>query len=169
MPLCWWCLQEVDACSRVDYPVDEGGLHSTREGCFCCAACCLAHLQRHRERRMVDLFAREQADLGLQGLQAAPDRELLREFGGPFSLERFHALQRPWITLVRAAPRGQVRLGCPLCCRGLRGEGKAKTLLTDRVVTRLQRLPDRDSRWTRPAAGRPRPAGGSGVHRRPGE
>ena len=95
--LCWWDCHPFDGPSHA-YPIDEQGKEGV--GFFCQPACIAAYLRSGlvgngaRQQRLLTLFTLMcQRLYGLRGraacIRPAPPREMLRAFGGPWTIEEF--------------------------------------------------------------------------------
>ena len=99
---CWWCCHQFDGIP-VGLPLRHvaGVFHCT--GVFCGLECALAYNRRERHGHDADdtanhiqlMAMRMVPGHAFRGVRAAPDRCLLRLFGGPLSIEEFRAVTAP--------------------------------------------------------------------------
>lgn len=96
-PWCWWCCHSFEGLAiHAPYRYDDRRQHFDTLGNFCSWECAKAYLMeqggpRAGERQMYLALMRQHAMKKYVPTKAAPHRLLLREFGGPLTIEQFRS------------------------------------------------------------------------------
>jgi len=97
MSWCWWCCHGFEGPAlHAPYKYDDKRRHFDTMGNFCSWECTKAYLlneggPRAGEKQMLLALMRQHASKKYVQTRAAPKRLLLKEFGGPLTIEEFRS------------------------------------------------------------------------------